>query len=224
MLCRVFAVVLVLACTSSLAHAAGRYDSIKDRLEDKYGDDHCSKATPFLESTRLSCISCAIEKIGGARPSTKFLSLLAVHAQRSVNLGISTDSTGNKVKHGHSSRGGDPNAALLQRVIKEVQAYGACTATPAYDDIPVTPIKDLVYRAVSGSTSIRIPRKENGVTVGYENSVGYNSDEQRELAKFYGFKKFRDIDDLLDDDGFEASSPARRQAGFVERSRESMYN
>ncbi|MBC7371491.1 MAG: hypothetical protein H7326_08000 [Bdellovibrionaceae bacterium] len=226
MLARAFVIALVFIFGTVSAHAANRYGDIKSRLEDKYDDESCSKSsnTPFLKSTRLSCVSCAIEKIAGVRPSTKFLSLLAVHAQRTVNLGTSTNKSGTKVENAHSSQGGVPNDALLKRVIKEVQAYGACTATSGYDQIPTTPIKDLVYRAVSGSTSKLIPIEKDGKVVGHENSVGYSSEEQEGLAKFYGFNKFREINDLFGDDGFNGSTPARRQAGFIERARDGMYN
>ena len=227
MLCRALAVSLIMILVSSLSQAAEPYASISKRLDEKYEDEACSKEATkaFNRTSRLSCVSCAVEKFAGFRPSTKYLALLAVHAQKTVGLGVSENSTGTRIEHAHSSQGGTANEALLKRVIQEVQAYGACAANVGgYGDIPSTEIMDLVHRAISGSTSKRIPVVKNGTVIGSENSVGYSSEERDQLVKFFGFRKFEDMDYLLGDDGFSGSSPQERQRAFAERARNVSYN
>jgi len=137
-------------------------------------------------------------------------------------LGKTTNDRGTITQYGLPSQGGKALELFQQNVIQKIQAYGFCVdgkinksgdiiEGKGYGGVPDS-MRNLIFRAVSGSTSNgNVPVANGDKIVGHENSIGYNSKEQKEIVKFFGFQDIKDIEKLYDIQGWTYMPPAERQ-------------
>lgn len=193
-------------------------------LQKKYIEKSCEE-TNFLKTSRLSCISCGIEKFTGMKPSEKYLALLGFTTSKYAYLGRTENERGTLTEYGHAADGTKALELFQRNVIEKVQATGFCVdgkvdrdgnliGGKGYGKIPSS-FLTLVYSSISGSRSTNsVPVVKNKQVVGRESSTGYTTDQEKELVKFYGLKNVQQLKNLYEIEGWTYLTPSERQKVF----------